>query len=136
MSGECDYCSEHSLECKCHLRQINREIAYEKLIKLRGVTVPMICPCNGCQTDLSCGDRNCLLKDVLKEEVINHPAHYQGKRFEVIDIIEDYKLGFNLGNALKYILRAAKKGNKLQDLKKALWYIERECEETLRDNNV
>ena len=61
-----------------------------------------------------------------KKEMVNHPAHYQGKRFEVIDIIEDYDLGFCLGNAIKYILRAGKKGDKNEDLKKAIWYIERE----------
>lgn len=61
-----------------------------------------------------------------KKEMVNHPEHYQGKKFEVIDIIEDYNLGFNLGNALKYILRCEKKANKKQDLEKAIWYIQRE----------
>jgi hypothetical protein len=61
-----------------------------------------------------------------EEEMINHPQHYQGNKFEVIDIIEDYDLGFNLGNAVKYILRCEKKGNKKQDLEKAIWYIQRE----------
>ena len=60
-------------------------------------------------------------------DVVNHPPHYQGKKFESIDIIEDFELGFHLGNAIKYILRASKKGNKIQDLKKAIWYLEREC---------
>lgn len=59
-------------------------------------------------------------------ELVNHPSHYQGNTFEVIDIIEDYNLGFSLGNAIKYILRAEKKGNKKQDLEKALWYINNE----------
>lgn len=59
---------------------------------------------------------------------VNHPAHYQGKKFEVIDIIEDFELSFNLGNALKYILRAGKKGNTTEDLKKAIWYIKRSIE--------
>lgn len=60
------------------------------------------------------------------KEMVNHPSHYQGKRFEVIDIIEDYDLGFNLGNAIKYILRAGHKDGYEQDLKKAIWYLERE----------
>lgn len=59
-------------------------------------------------------------------ELVNHPAHYQGNIFEVIDIIEDYGLNFSLGNAIKYILRADKKGNKKQDLEKAKWYIDNE----------
>jgi len=57
------------------------------------------------------------------KELVDHPEHYQGKRFEVIDIINDYDLNFELGNAIKYILRADKKGNKKQDLEKAFWYI-------------
>jgi hypothetical protein len=60
------------------------------------------------------------------KEMVNHPDHYQGNKMEVIDIIEDYSLGFSLGNAVKYILRADKKGNKKQDLQKAIWYLERE----------
>jgi len=67
-----------------------------------------------------------VVKQILDREMVNHPDHYQGNNFEVIDIIEDYELGFNLGNAIKYILRADKKGNKKQDLKKAMWYIQRE----------
>ncbi len=58
--------------------------------------------------------------------MVDHPAHYQGKSFEVIDIINDYKLNFELGNAIKYILRADKKGNKKQDLEKAIWYLNHE----------
>lgn len=57
---------------------------------------------------------------------VNHPSHYQGNKFEVIDIIEDFQLGFNLGNAIKYILRAGKKDSWESDIKKAIWYLERE----------
>ncbi len=59
-------------------------------------------------------------------DLVNHPEHYKGNCFEVIDIIEDYNLNFSLGNAIKYILRADKKGNKKQDLEKAKWYIDNE----------
>lgn len=58
--------------------------------------------------------------------MVDHPHHYQGKNFEVIDIINDYSLNFELGNAIKYILRADKKGNKKQDLEKAIWYLNHE----------
>jgi hypothetical protein len=58
--------------------------------------------------------------------MVDHPAHYQGKSFEVIDIINDYKLNFEMGNAIKYILRADKKGNKKQDIEKAMWYLNHE----------
>ncbi len=60
-----------------------------------------------------------------KKEMVNHPSHYQGNKFEVIDIIEDYKLDFCLGNAVKYILRAGKKDDIIQDINKAIWYLER-----------
>lgn len=68
-------------------------------------------------------------------DMVNHPPHYRGKRFESIDIIEDFDLGFNLGNAIKYILRADRKGNKPQDLAKAIWYLERELEKTNAQRN-
>ena len=64
-----------------------------------------------------------------KPELVNHPDHYQGNKFEVIDIIEDYELNFTLGSAVKYILRAGKKDDKNTDLKKAIWMLERELEE-------
>ena len=59
-------------------------------------------------------------------EKINHPEHYKGNKYEAIDIIDDYQLGFNLGNAVKYILRAGKKGDTAEDLKKAKGYIDHE----------
>jgi hypothetical protein len=56
-------------------------------------------------------------------EAVNHPAHYNAGKIEVIDAIEDWGLDFSLGNAVKYIARAAHKGKPLEDLKKARWYI-------------
>lgn len=62
-------------------------------------------------------------------EVINHPPHYGGDTtYEAIKVIEAWKLGFCLGNTVKYISRADHKGNKLEDLKKARWYLDREIE--------
>ena len=57
---------------------------------------------------------------------VNHPSHYTQGEYEVIDVIEDWNLGFHLSNALKYIARANHKGQKEEDLKKAIWYIQRE----------
>jgi hypothetical protein len=62
----------------------------------------------------------------VKEDLVNSPSHYQGEKMEVIDIIDDFNLNFNTGNAIKYILRANKKGNRKQDLLKAMWYLEHE----------
>ena len=73
-----------------------------------------------------------------KTEMVNHPSHYQSGKFEVIDIIEEFNLGFNLGNVIKYILRSDKKfeGSEMfQDLRKAKWYLEREISK-LEKNNV
>jgi len=56
---------------------------------------------------------------------VNHPSHYNMGKIEVIDFIEDQQLGFHLGNALKYITRAQHKGDAIDDLKKAIWYLER-----------
>lgn len=59
-------------------------------------------------------------------DLINHPPHYcQGLLYEVIDVIEDWKLGFHEANAVKYIARAKFKGNEVQDLEKAVWYLNR-----------
>ena len=62
-----------------------------------------------------------------KSDAVNHPSYYQGK-IEVIDFIDDKKLGFNLGNCVKYIARAGKKNpdKLLEDLEKASWYLYRE----------
>jgi hypothetical protein len=60
------------------------------------------------------------------KEQINHPEHYQSSGIEAIDTIEAFDLNFNLGNVIKYVLRAGRKGNKNIDLEKALWYLQRE----------
>ena len=63
-------------------------------------------------------------------QAVDHPAHYGGAEntYEAIKVIEAWELGFNLGNVIKYISRAGKKGSKLEDLKKAQWYLNREIE--------
>lgn len=65
---------------------------------------------------------------------VDHPTHYRkGSGFEAIDVIEAWNLGFNLGNALKYISRCGLKGDggvevEIEDLKKARWYVDRQIE--------
>jgi len=61
-----------------------------------------------------------------KADPVNHPEHYKTGGIETIDFIEAKNLGYNLGNVVKYITRADHKGNKLQDLQKAQWYLNRE----------
>jgi hypothetical protein len=57
---------------------------------------------------------------------VNHPAHYKVGGIETIDFIEAKKLNYNIGNVVKYLTRADHKGNRKQDLEKALWYLTRE----------
>ena len=61
-------------------------------------------------------------------DVVNHPSHYMDGKIEVIDFIEEKKLNFHRGNAVKYISRAGKKDptKEIEDLKKAVWYLDRE----------
>lgn len=59
-----------------------------------------------------------------------HPSYYGGEDnpYEAIKVIEAWNLGFNLGNTLKYISRAGKKDNAVEDLEKARWYLDREIQ--------
>lgn len=60
-------------------------------------------------------------------DLINHPSHYiAANGIEAIEVVEGFELGYHLGNAVAYILRADRKGTALQDLRKAKWYIDRE----------
>lgn len=63
-----------------------------------------------------------------KYDPVDHPEHYTSGGIETIDFIEAKGLGFCLGNVVKYVTRAGKKDDKLQDLKKARWYLNREIE--------
>ena len=67
-----------------------------------------------------------------QEDVINHPSHYTRGKIEVIDFIEDQQLPYHLGNVIKYIARAGHKGDKLEDLKKARWYLDRYINEVMQ----
>jgi hypothetical protein len=66
-----------------------------------------------------------LVKELITDNV-NSPAHYKAGGIETIDFIEAKELGYNLGNVIKYVSRADHKGNKLEDLQKAQWYLARE----------
>lgn len=114
MSGECQICHEHCLDCKCGKQELpNGLIRTGCSVKIQPSYICIVSP----------------EKMERMMEEVNHPSHYQGKTFEAIDIIEDYDLSFNLGNAIKYILRCDKKGCKKRDLEKAIWYLQREISE-------
>lgn len=63
-------------------------------------------------------------------DAVKHPSHYTDGNIEVIDFIEDKKLNYHRGNAVKYICRAGKKdpAKEVEDLQKAIWYIDREIQ--------
>lgn len=71
-------------------------------------------------------------------DTVNHPSHYNDGKIEVIDFIEDKHLNFHRGNAVKYISRAGKKNpdKELEDLRKAVWYINREIERLECENGT
>jgi len=62
------------------------------------------------------------------DDMVNHPPHYKTGGIETIDFIEAKNLGYNLGNVVKYISRADYKGDRLENLKKAQWYMNREVD--------
>ncbi len=62
----------------------------------------------------------------MSKNPVDHPTHYNVGRIEVIDAIESWELNFSMGNAVKYIARADHKGNPVEDLRKAVWYLNRE----------
>jgi hypothetical protein len=59
-------------------------------------------------------------------DMVNQPPHYTYGGIETIDFIEAKDLNYNLGNVVKYVTRSGHKGTRIEDLKKAVWYLERE----------
>lgn len=75
-----------------------------------------------------CGKPGCENPDWLPHaDAVNHPPHYNIGKIEVIEAIEDWKLEYHLGNAVKYIARAGRKNPEkiTEDLEKANWYLRR-----------
>jgi len=65
------------------------------------------------------------LNNEVFTDTVNHPPHYKTGGIEVIDFIEAKSLSYHLGNVIKYISRADHKGDKLENLQKAQWYLNR-----------
>ena len=68
-----------------------------------------------------------LMFEIEEKEMINHPSHYN-MGIETIEYIESGSMNFNTGNVIKYVTRAGYKNNQLEDLKKAMWYLQREID--------
>lgn len=63
-------------------------------------------------------------ENVLKPDMVNKPPHYKDESgIECKEITCHRKMPFSLGNAIKYLYRAGSKGDLLEDLKKAEWYL-------------
>jgi len=66
------------------------------------------------------------MSDTPRTDMVNHPPHYTSGGIDTIDFIEAKQLGYHLGQVIKYVSRAGKKNDALEDLKKARWYLDRE----------
>ena len=68
------------------------------------------------------------MAQLKEDDPVNHPSHYNShpSGIECIDVVEH--MGFSIGNAIKYLWRAGLKGDALEDLKKARWYLDREIQ--------
>ena len=129
-----DYCSEMKKETciNCALR-IDRNVWHNPLFDGKPITC----------LSITCGDeydldlaldliQNRKLDNYDKvDDPVNHPSHYTRGKIEVADFIADQKLNFDRGNAVKYVCRAGAKDpdKEIQDLKKAVWYIEHEIKQ-------
>ena len=65
-----------------------------------------------------------LSNKLLEDEAVNHPVHYTVGGIEVYDFIKAKGLSYELGNVVKYVSRAEWKANKVEDLRKARWYLD------------
>lgn len=72
-----------------------------------------------------------------ESELIKHPSHYTAERkYEPKDVIRDWELNFNLGSAVKYISRAGRKGDKIEDLEKARQFLDFEIEALKEEGRI
>ena len=65
--------------------------------------------------------------EIEEKEMVDHPSHYN-QGIETIEYIESWSMNFNTGNVIKYVTRAGYKDNQLEDMKKAMWYLQREID--------
>jgi len=72
----------------------------------------------------------------MSKDMVNHPPHYQLGGIEVLDALEAWELDYHEANAVKYIARAKHKGKRLEDLKKAQFYLNRKIELLEREQDA
>ena len=72
-----------------------------------------------------------------ESDLIKRPSHYTaGRKYEPKDVIRDWELNFNLGSAVKYISRAGRKGDKIEDLEKARQFLDFEIEALKEEGRI
>lgn len=101
-------------------RECNKTIKYGEWYYCDSNTMHVHC--------VDCGSFNEEKTNEPVKDNVNSPSHYTDGKIEVIDFIEDKKLNYHRGNAIKYISRAGKKNKdkEVEDLQKAIWYLNRE----------
>lgn len=113
------------------------ELRYFKNYKRDGLMCNEFCLaryCPECGRSLSKILKN-QKKDSADFDAVKNPSHYcEGRKYEPIEVIKDWDLDFDLGNCIKYVSRAGRKDDILQDLNKAKFYLEHEIK-TLEDKN-
>lgn len=118
-----DYCNNHGCDqCAIRRNEIANQICQDRpFFEMDYDEINYLFEIAGLST----------VADDTDEDPVNNPAHYNDCAIKPIDYIEDHNLGFHLGNAVKYISRAGKKSKitEIQDLKKAIWYIERRIQQ-------
>jgi len=77
-----------------------------------------------------------MAKDKPEVDIVNHPPHYNKHPSGIEVIAITRHMGFNLGNVVKYVMRADHKGNSIEDLKKAAWYIADEIKKRESEDKV
>lgn len=118
------YCNNHSCEkCKLTVGGWDNELSNLHCLEI------MVSPEKDLDIALKLIDGE--FNNEPSNDPVNRPSHYTDGKIEVIEFIEDKKLGFCLGNAIKYIARAGKKDptKEIEDLEKASWYVNRRIKE-------
>lgn len=134
---ECDMCPI-TKECTQETRHNMWDTRYELDKTLQTWVCSEIDACNIPLTDISslC---NFEPKDerlpINNPSPVSHPLHYNAHNIEVIDFIQDWELNFTLGNAIKYICRSPYKGKQIEDIQKAIQYLEFELEDLIKKEN-
>jgi len=112
-----------------HGYTINSKMAERKRLHKR---VELSRPISNLPEGMTVAEAEEIVADVnqamAQHDAVNHPAHYTAGGIETIDFIEAKSLGYHLGNVVKYVTRADHKGSKLEDLRKAQWYLTRAIE--------